>query len=426
MVLYQILVGNRSPAKWYEEAKLNEAMQWLGHGYAPARRSWYLFRDRLAGVIEKLHGQLIGRAIDQELIDPQVGVQDGTSVAACASRHRMVSQETLLRRKALLEGLIDGSHDSDPSIPRWVPPTAVGRLDLLGRLQTAEEVLNERIAKNAAKPSDKRKDPNKILVSLTDPVAPLGRDKSKVYRPLYTVQYVVELISGLVLGYGCEAAANDAGTLAPMIDKTQHIVGGRLRVMMADAAYCSVLDLRDCEQRHIDLLAPVQSNGLTKEKREAKEQAQIPREEFTWNAEEQSYRCPAGHLVDYVDRARKSRHGDRWLWEYRYRCDASHCESCPLARKCLRPGSDRRTIKRLEGQELVDAQREKMSREDVQTRYALRGQTVELSFADAKTHRGLTRFHGRGLDRARTETGLLVLAQNLLKLDRLERESLNP
>ena len=93
--------------------------------------------------------------------------------------------------------------------------------------------------------------------------------------------------------------------------------------------------------------------------------------------------------------------------------------------QCLRPGSSCRTIKRLEGQELVDTQREKMADPDVQARYALRGQSVELGFADAKTHRGLARFHGRGLQHARTETGLLVLAQNLLRLDRLEQNAIN-
>jgi len=37
MVLYQYLKGRRSPATWEEEARLNEAMQWLGNGYTPAR-----------------------------------------------------------------------------------------------------------------------------------------------------------------------------------------------------------------------------------------------------------------------------------------------------------------------------------------------------------------------------------------------------
>ncbi len=51
MVLYQYLKGRQSPAAWYEEARLNEAMQWLGQGYQPGRRTWYEFRDRLGGGI---------------------------------------------------------------------------------------------------------------------------------------------------------------------------------------------------------------------------------------------------------------------------------------------------------------------------------------------------------------------------------------
>ncbi len=42
-----------------------------------------------------------------------------------------------------------------------------------------------------------------------------------------------------------------------MIDLTQKIVGGRLKTMMADAAYCSILDLLGCTDRGVELLAPV-------------------------------------------------------------------------------------------------------------------------------------------------------------------------
>ena len=82
-------------------------------------------------------------------------------------------------------------------------------------------------------------------------------------------------------------------------------------------------------------------------------------------------------------------------------------------------------IKRLEGQELLDAQRQKMATEEAKARYRLRAQTVELAFADSKGNRRLTRFHGRGPTRARTETGLMVVAQNLRRLDRIEQNLLN-
>ena len=48
MVLFQYLKGNLSPATWFEEAKWNEAMQWLGRGYVPAGVLGMTFETGLA------------------------------------------------------------------------------------------------------------------------------------------------------------------------------------------------------------------------------------------------------------------------------------------------------------------------------------------------------------------------------------------
>ena len=54
--------------------------------------------------------------------------------------------------------------------------------------------------------------------------------------------------------------------------------------------------------------------------------------------------------------------------------------------------------------------------------YRLRGQTIEIVFADLKEHRGLRRFSGHGLTRARTELALEVLVHNLLVLHRFANQ----
>ena len=60
----------------------------------------------------------------------------------------------------------------------------------------------------------------------------------------------------------------------------------------------------------------------------------------------------------------------------------------------------------------------RMATDEAKALYKLRKQTVELSFADLKAHRALRRFSGKGLSRARTEVGLLVLAHNGLTVVR--------
>lgn len=424
MVLYQYLKGRRSPACWQEEARLNEAMQWLGRGYTPARRTWYDFRDRVGAVIEDLHTQLVQQAIEQEHLDPTTGALDGSSIAACASRHRMVNQETLAKRQQVLNDRIEGVVSDGAEIPKWVPPTHGGRQDLAARMKAAAEVLAGRIAKNAEKSGGKRKNPAKIQVSLTDPIAPLGRDKRKTFRPLYTIQTVVDPLSHLTISYACEASATDAGMLAPMIDKTQQIVGGRLKSILADGGYCSILDLRDARERGVELLAPVSSSGTSRKSKSRSGQDQIPREEFTFDTRQNCYTCPEGHSLHYKEREKKSRAGGRQLYQFRYQCAAEFCSGCPLAERCL-GGAGPRMIKRTEGEELLEHQREKMADEQTKSRYTLRGQTVERTFGDAKGNRRVDRFHGRGLARARSETGLLILAQNLLRLDKLQCNPVN-
>ena len=333
MVLYQYLKGNQSPATWEEQARRNEAMMWLGRGYTPARRTWYDYRDRIGDAVEELHQQHVRGAIDQEHLDPSTAALDGTFVAACASRHRMVNQETLLKRQGLLQRVIQGTTQPTEELPKWIPPTPSGRLGLAGRLVIAAEVL-------------------------------------------------------------------------------------------ADGSYCSVLDLRDAQDRNIDLLAPVSASGTTRQSKSLSGEVQIPREQFSFDAVSNSYTCPAGHRLNYKDREKKDRLGGRHLYQSRYQCEGAHCGGCPLASRCL-GGSGPRMIKRLEGEELLEAQRAKMELDEVKQRYRLRGQTVERGFGDAKGNRRVTRFHGRGLKRARTETGLLTLAQNVLRLDNLQQDAVN-
>lgn len=336
----------------------------------------------------------------------------------------MINQDTLTRRQQLLTGVIDGKRQSDDELPKWVPPTLVGKLDLATRMETAAKVLDDRIAKNTTRPSGKRKDSAKIQVSLTDPIAPLGRDKRKVFRSMYTVQTMVDPTSLLVMSYCCDAATGDSGTLAKMIDKTQAITDGKLNRVLADGGYCSILDLIDAQARDVELLAPPSASGSTRKSKSRSGEIQIQREQFDYDAETNTYRCPQGEELTYQYREKKSRAGGRFLYQSTYQCAASSCADCPLAERCL-SGQGARRIKRTEGEEYLEAQREKMSSDEAKASYRLRGQTVELGFGDAKGNRRVERFHGRGLDRARGETGLLILAQNLLRLDKLQREALN-
>jgi transposase len=427
IAMFEYLDGRTSPAQWTRDTADNQALKWLGRGILPSRTSCYDFRDRMGKVLAAVHAGLIGKAQADELVHPEVGVQDGSTFRAAASRHRLVNRATLEKRQTVLQAAVASDVAGQPveQAPGWLAKTPSGRLDQAHRMEQAREILVERIAENAKKPKGKRRDEHRIQVNLSEPEAPLGRDKEKVFCPLYTAQFVVEPNSLLVICWDVFAQATDTGTLTVIIDRTQAVVGGRLQRIIADAAYATLLDLQGCQARHIDLIAPVQENSFTHKRRAAANKPLGNRDQFVWLPEQQTYCCPQGYLLSYRGKERKRRRGDQHVIEHRYHCSPEHCRACPLAAGCVRDPSKGRTMKRLEGQELLDAQREKMQRPEIKAEYRQRGCVIERAFADAKGHRHCRRFHGRGLNRAKAEIGLLVLAQNLLTLHRLRNNAAN-
>ena len=114
----------------------------------------------------------------------------------------------------------------DPeAIPAWMalaPRPDDGNSTASGPL--GGELIKEH-ARNARRPGDKRREPDELVISTGDPEAVPGRDKEKVFRPLYNVQVVQDTSSPLILGYEVFAQATDAGTLMPSRRRAQALTG---------------------------------------------------------------------------------------------------------------------------------------------------------------------------------------------------------
>jgi hypothetical protein len=246
MVLFEILEKRCSPAQWWRDAGEHQALRWLGRGIQPSRTAWYDFRDRMGSVIQTVHAAHLGQALKENLLQPETGVMDGTTIRACASRHRMVNRKTLTGRQETLGRAIaaDAQAAAPGEPPAWMATTPSGRLEQMARFERAQKELDQRLEENAKKPKDKRLPVDRVLVSLSDPEAYPGRDKEKVFCPLFTPQFVVEPNSLLVMAWDVFPQATDTGTLAPMIDRIQALFGDRFKQMIADSSYATLLDLQ--------------------------------------------------------------------------------------------------------------------------------------------------------------------------------------
>lgn len=425
LAVYACLEGRGSPAQWARLAVDSLSMRWLIRGLQPSRACCYRFRDRLGAVIQKLVQQFVQQAVDEGLADPRIGVLDGTALRAVASRHRVMSRKTLQRHLEILAEAIRHDEQGTPleNAPKWLASTPGGRLKQQQRHQEAAAVLTQREQENSQRSKSKQLSERNLQVSVSEPEVILGRDKEKVFGPIYTAQFVVEPASLLILSFDVFAQATDAGTLPVMAEQTQQNLGHPLETIVADSLYCSLLDLRYCQEHQIDLVAGGTEDATPKPRREtdSDQPVKMDKSQFQWSPEEQLFICPQGHKMEPCHRERVPRRDDESLMATCYRCSPTHCTTCPLRSNCVDNPQKGRVIKRLDGQELVDAHQEKMKTVRATELYKQRGQVIERAFADVKQHRGGRRLHGHGPGRARVDIGLLVLAQNFLTIVRLRK-----
>jgi transposase len=182
IVLYEIHSQRLSPAQWARDVKENEPLRWLAHGIEPSRTRLYEFRDRIARYIDDWNASVLQLAVEQNVTPARRAALDGTFVAAAASRRQLANEERLAQRQRVIQAALDG-HLTGEERPVWLADTLQGLFHQKETYHLAGEILQRRLVQNQRRRSCKRKPPEKVLVSLTDPESALGRDKFGVFRP---------------------------------------------------------------------------------------------------------------------------------------------------------------------------------------------------------------------------------------------------
>lgn len=472
-VLFENHRKRLSPAEWFLDSRESGPARWLLRGLRPCRASFYRFNAHLpAAMLDDLNRQVLLGAVGEGHTTAAHGALDGTFTAAYGSRHRLCNDETLTARLRQLDQVIaqevpagptppaEGSAAPPPGGPAhacltmlagpapaaatppsaeplaregrpyWMARTAAGRLRQRVRYQAAQKTLRQRMAehqrKQKGKANNRRTSAAKLVICPTEPEAVPGKDKQKVFRPLYNVQIMQDSDSRFILGYAVYSQASDSGLLRPMLRRTEALTGQQVKQVLSDGIYATLADVRYCKENRVVLYAPVEPGGTATSGRGRLEKRrggqgqlkgkQIGREEFAWEEELQTYRCPQGHLLQQLGVKQRERSNGEPVQLQEYRCAREHCLKCPRAARCTSSPQRGRTVARMVGQELLDEVAARMQTKEGQGEYKKRGQTVEPRHGELRTHRGLQRFRGYGKDRADSQIGLLTLAHNGLAL----------
>ena len=264
IVLFELQRGQRKPSQWFQDTHENCALWWLGFGIRPSRSCWYEFRDRTEPFLDPLNAQVLHQAVAEELTRVARGALDGATVAANASRRRLLNPERLTERVAHLEAAChaDTQEHAPDEVPAWMAKTPPSRRAQHARYSQAQAHLTVLQAANQRHPPSERRAPDQIVVSTSDPEAALGMDKDHVFRPLYTIATVRDVDSPLILSYDVFAQATDAATLPPMLERTEPMTGRRLQDVLVDSGYVTGIDLALCVHAGVTLYGPWKTNDV--------------------------------------------------------------------------------------------------------------------------------------------------------------------
>ena len=413
MMLVEKHAGNCSPSAWHRHQTDHISLCWIGEGICPARGVWYQFRDRVGRYLGLWLSQILKLAQTTGITDATEGVIDGILIAASASRHRLLNDKQLTTRLQQLLEYVDQRKEPAIRRPGWMAKTPDGRRIQTVRFQRAKELLQPRLVANAKKCPSERLSVEQVVISASDPEAALAPDKFKVFRPLYNSILIADRHSQLILGFDVVAWGQDTNYLISTIKRTEKLTGRSLEQVTADAGFITGHNLQQCEQHRVELIGPWKTNDFSK----PTASKFYLKDLFIWHADDNEYECPAHQRLRFRSTEKRRRADGHEELQKRFKTDRGVCVSCPLRSACT-TSEEGREMRRGQYEDHVSAHRIKMETPEAKAISKKRGQVIERCFADAKEHRGLRRHTGRGLPRAKTDTGLTVLIHNLVVIQK--------
>ena len=389
---------NRVPSsrRLERECQRNIEVIWLTGQLAPDFKTIADFRKDNGKSIREVCRAFVALCRKLNLLSEASVAIDGSKFKAVNARDKNF---TVAKMKRRLERI-------DKSIARYLSQleTADRHGDAVPeakvtRLKSKIEKLQEEIVRLNAINTEMLACEDK-QISLTDPdarsMATSGKDTGIVG---YNVQAAVDTEHHLIVAHEVTNIGTDRHQLADMAELAREELGSETLSVVADRGYYESEEIKDCEDAGISVTLPKPQTSS------AKAEGRFGKQDFVYNAGDDSYRCPAGERLSYryqgVDKGKMIR---------RYRTNA--CRTCELKARCTK-GLER-YIKRWEHEAVLEKVQARLDHNPDAMR--VRRSTVEHPFGTIKCWMGATHFLMTTLPKVATEMALNVLAYNMKRV----------
>lgn len=416
--LYGFMVRIRSTRKIEAACAENITFMWLTGMQIPDHSTLSRFYKQNRKCIRKLLKKTIILAIEMGLVDFAVQAIDGTKIGSVTVDGRMGRkkiEELLLKvdaEIAAMEQGIDQEGEGQGQAQRKMSKELGCKRELRERIGQALAKLEElegKIKKPAGEPKQGDGKEKKPKVSVADPEAVMM--KARHGNALgHNAQAAVDSKARIIVAAEVFDSATDHGQLVPMLDETKENTGRLADKTITDAGYHSGDNLERVESLPTEVFIPD-----PQEKRKSDNPNEWPyhKDNFVYDSETDSFRCPEGKKVTFSHTTRRSDEGGKEVRVYRGR----ECAGCPAWGEggCTKDKKGR-TLEITGHEERIKAHRQKMQTEEARMLIKQRSGIVELVFGVIKEHMGVSRFLLRGLENVRAEWQLACAVYNLRRI----------
>ena len=389
LYVYGYLNQMRSSRRLEREAQRNIEVQWLVNRVTPAFKTIADFRKEHVEAIVGVCRAFVRFCRGQSLYGAELVAIDGTKIEAVASRKQAVTSKKLEKQLLAL----------DTKIAEYL-----AAMDEADREETAGEAQPAAMAQLLAELHRKRDEIQAQAKQLGEEGLSqkvMGESEARLmktarhgHQVAYNAQSVVDAEHGLIAAFELTNDCNDQCQLLPMAEVAKAALEVETLTAVADTGYSNGEHGERCAAAGITAVVPRQKTVNTKN-------AQFfSREAFTYDADADSFTCPAGERLarSYISHS-----------EQKTYYTTSACGTCALKAQCT--DARRRKIVR----HFYEDAREAMHRRVLEdpTFMKRRRELVEHPFGTIKWMLGYPRFLLRGLTKAKAELALAVLGFNI-------------
>jgi len=406
LYLYGYLNRVRS-SRWLErEAQRNLELIWLLRGLAPGYRTIAKFRQENWAALKLANRNFVLLARELDLVSGALVAIDGAFFHGDASKASIVTRKRLSKQIAMLDREIE-AYGNALAANDAAEASSGGEDDRGdGSGGDVAQRMKALMAKRAQAQADleQLKRSGETQISKTDADARL-LIKNRQTLAGYNVQLAVDDKHKLIIASEVVNDGNDTGQLYEIAKAAKEALGVETLQAVADVGYYSGAALKDCEDDGIVAYVP-----QTERTGRLTAQGRFTHEDFAYDAETNTYRCPTGDLLRPTKRPK--RNGDRL--EVRYLSRKPVCDACPLRGRCVTDKRPTREIFRWVHEDVVERHRERMMNADAMMRR--RSGLAEHPFGTLKCRAGYRHFLVRGFDKVRGEWSLMALCYNFTRV----------